>query len=216
MRLWLSDKAQKALNDVPEAMKNLGKPEGAAPADAAEKERKRAEEAAAREAKKGAKKELKEGTAKADDALADALTAAQGLSVKVRELEHKLGERRKDAKHSKTAVEDAERRVEEAQKLLERTKKELARAEADVPTLEAQFNTETATFGAAKDTLQKALVEADGAWRAVHPRLRKKRDRRSRHAAVQIVGAQPEEPSADEAEGNDAEGQPAADAPPTT
>lgn len=199
VKLWLSDKAAKAMKDVPEAMKSLSetKPADAA-ADAAAKDKRKAEEEA-REAKKEAKKEVKEATAKADADLSTALNACSAASTKMRELEHKLGERRKDAKHCKNAVEEATKRLEDAQKLLERTKKELVRAEADVPALEAQLATDTTALNGLKETLQKALAEADGAWRAVHPRNRKKRDRRTRHAAVQLVGAppEPEEPDAD-------------------
>jgi chromosome segregation ATPase len=201
MRLWLSDKAAKAMKDLPAAMKAAsdGQPKPAGEAGAEAKDDKRAKEDEAREAKKEAKKELKEATAKADAELADAFAAAQGLEKQAHDLEYRVGERKKDAKHSRQAVEDAERRLEEAQKALERAKKEAARAEEQVPQLEAQLETLKGELGGKKERLQKALGEADAAWRDVHPRNRKKRDRRTRHAAIQLLGIRP--PAENEGEG---------------
>lgn len=192
MRLWLSDKAAKAMKDLPAAMKGLDEGKKAAAADSPEaRDEKRRQEEEARGAKKDAKKELKETTAKADAELAEALAAAQASERQVHDVEHRLGERRKDAKHSRTAVEDAERRLEEAQKALERVRKEAARAEEHVPQLEAQLETEKGALTGQKERLQKALTEADAAWRGVHPRNKKKRDRRARHAAIQLLGIRP-------------------------
>src|SRR5690606_38136078 len=134
------------------------------------------------------KKELREATAKADAELAQALDAAQSAERQLKDVEYRLIERKKDAKHCRAAVEDAERRLEEAQKALERVRKEAARAEEQVPQLETQVETEKTALTAQKERLQKALAEADTAWRGVHPRNKKKRDRRARHAAIQLLG----------------------------
>lgn len=189
MRLWLSDKAAKAMKDLPAAMKGLDEKKAAPQAGADGDKRRQDDEA--RDAKKEAKKELKEVTAKADAELAEALSAAQAAERQLKDVEFRLSERKKDAKHSRTAVEDAERRLEEAQKALERVRKEAARAEEQVPQLEAQLEGEKTALTSQKERLQKALTEADTAWRGVHPRNKKKRDRRPRHAAIQLLGIRP-------------------------
>lgn len=189
MRLWLSDKAAKAMKDLPAAMKGLD-PKKAAPEGGADAG-KRQQDDEARDAKKEAKKELKESTAKADVELLEALDAAQAAERQVKDVEYRLGERKKDAKHCRVAVEDAQRRLEEAQKALERVRKEAARAEEQVPQLEAQLEGEKTALTSQKERLQKALTESDTAWRGVHPRNKKKRDRRPRHAAIQMLGIRP-------------------------
>ncbi len=204
MRLWLSDKAAKAMKDLPAAMKGLDEKKAAAQGSVDADKRRQDDEA--RDAKKEAKKELKEATAKADADLAEALGAAQAAERQVTDVEFRLTERRKDAKHCRTAVEDAERRLEEAQKALERVRKEAARAEEQVPQLESQLEAEKTTLTGHKERLQKALAEADTAWRGVHPRNKKKRDRRARHAAIQLLGIRP--PAENEGpEGASAEGE---------
>lgn len=204
MRLWLSDKAAKAMKDLPAAMKGLSggeaKPAGEEQKDAAADKKRQDDE---RDKQKEQRNALKEATAKADAELTQALDGCQGADRKHKETEHRLGERRKDVKFSRQAVEDAQRRLEEAQRALERVKKELARAEEQVPQLEQQLEAELKDFEAQQERLQKALGEADAAWRQVHPRNRKKRDRRTRHAAVQLLGSRApvEQPETDEVEG---------------
>lgn len=204
MRLWLSEKAQKALDEVPEAMKGLDPAKAAEPATPEAREEKRRAEEAAREAKKEAKKDLREATTRADEGLHEALAAAEAADRKVHDLDFRLAERRKDARHGAQAVADAERRLADAQAALERAKKEHARAEAEVPTLEAELEAERTRLGTTKEALQQALGEADAAWRTVHPRNRKKRDRRPRHAAIQLLGIRKD--AAGEGENGEAEG----------
>jgi chromosome segregation ATPase len=197
MRLWLSDKAAKAMKDLPAAMKSLSgdaKAAGEEPKDAADRKLKDEEQAKQKEQRNA----LKEATAKADAELHEALNGCQAASRQAEETEHRLGERKKDAKFTRQAVEDAQRRLEEAQKALERVKKEQARAEEQVPQLEQQLETEKKDLETRQERLQKALGEADAAWRQVHPRNRKKRDRRARHAAVQLLGSRAPEELPDE------------------
>lgn len=192
MRLWLSDKAAKAMKDLPSAMKGLeGQKAAAAGDETAEAKDKRVKEEEARAAQKASRDQLRETTAKADVELNRALDAAQTAERQTRDTEHRLSERKKDAKHCRAAVEDAERRLEEAQKALERVRKEATRAEEQVPQLAAQLDTEKTAFVTEKERLQKALTEADAAWRDVNPRNKKKRDRRPRHAAIQLLGIRP-------------------------
>lgn len=206
MRLWLSDKAAKAMKDLPSAMKGL-EGQKAAPAgdETAEAKEKRLKDEEARAAQKASRDQLRETTAKADVELNRALDAAQAAERLARDTEHRLSERKKDAKHCRAAVEDAERRLEEAQKALERVRKEATRAEEQVPQLAAQLETEKTALGTEKERLQKALTEADAAWREVNPRNKKKRDRRPRHAAIQLLGIRP--PVEAESEGQEGEGQ---------
>ena len=213
MRLWLSDKAARAMKNLPpedyvtceqhgkqrygrtpkeleqekgtwlcsECLKALESQQGA------QRDEKRRKEDEEREARKVAKKAARDATGTADDELAETLRVCKDMNRGVRELQHRLRERRKDLQHGPAAIAEAEERLRAAQAALEAARRGLARAEQEVPALETQLGGEREALNGKVAGLEKALDEADAAWKGVPPRNRKKRDRRTRHAAVQIV-----------------------------
>lgn len=213
MRLWLSEKAARAMKNLPpedyvqceqhgrqryartpkeqeeakgawmcaECLKALESQQGAA---RSEQKKKEDEE---REARKAAKKAAKGATGQADDTLAEALQACKELNRKVRETQHRLRERRKDLDHGPAAIAEAEEKLREAQRVLDEARRSLERGQQEVPALETQLGGERDALNQQVVVLEKSLDDADGLWKAVPPRDRKRRDRRTRHAAVQIV-----------------------------
>ena len=248
MRLWLSDKASKQLKGEAPPAETLECTEhgtqayvrtppelaeafgawacGECTRQAAAKERdareeKRRQEEAAREAKKNAKKSAKDGLTKADDELSETLKEAQVFNATVRATKQRLRDRRRRLKFARRAREDAERALEEAKAAFEQATAELERAETAVPPLEERLDGEKTELTTFIERLKQRLEVADEAWRAIPPKQRKRRDRRTRHQAVQLVEAHrpgAEDPDLDEDEAaerpaTDAAGEaPAADA----
>lgn len=216
MRLWLSDKASKQLRgEVPpaefleceahgkqayvripeelvEAMGVWGCGECVRQAGAREREAreaKRRQEEEAREAKKAAKKAAKEAVEKADAALQEALAEAQEVNGKVRAVKQKLRDRRRRLKFAQRSVEERRAQLEEIKALLAEAEAELKQAEAAVPPLEEKLAAERGELAGYVERLRGALLAADEAWKAIPPKQRKRRNRRARHQAVQLVEA---------------------------
>ena len=213
MRLWLSEKAARAMKNLPpedyitceqhgrqryaRTPKELEESKGAwmcgeclkalesQLGQARSEQRKKEEEE--REARKAAKKAARSATEQADDTLAETLHACKELNRKVRDTQHRLRERRKDLDHGPAAIAEAEERLREAERALAEARKALERGQQEVPALEAQLGGEREALNQQVVVLEKALDEADNLWKGVPPRNRKRRDRRTRHAAVQIV-----------------------------
>lgn len=213
MRLWLSDKAARAMKNLPpedyitceqhgrqryartpreheaekgawacsECLKGLESQQGQA------RDEKRRKEEEERDQRKAAKKAAKDATTTSDETLAAALRGCKDQNRQVRELQHKLRERRKDLDHGPAAIAEAEARLQAAQEALQEARRMMTRAEQEVPSLEAQLGGEREALNNKVAELETALDTADQAWKTVAPRNRKRRDRRTRHAAVQIV-----------------------------
>ena len=215
MRLYLSDKAARALKNLPpedymeceehgrqryaRTPKPLVESRGewmcgeclkSCEDELAELTRaKREEESAAKEAKKAAKKAAQSATSAADESLAEQLSTCKDRNRQVRELQQGLKALITAQATAEEQIADARARIEQAQRDLAEAEALLAESAAKVPGVEAELETERGRLDVEVAALQERLTAADEAWKELPPRQRKKRDRRSRHSAVQIVNA---------------------------
>lgn len=215
MRLYLSDKAARALKNLPpedymecethgrqryaRTPRPLVEARGewmcsecvkSAEAELAEVTKaKREEEAAAKDAKKAAKKAAKSATQEADDSLAEQLGVCKERNRVVRELQQGLKDLRTAQETAQAQIADAQARIAQAQLDMQAAEALLTESQAKVPGVEAELEAERGHLDTEVVELQERLNVADDAWKEISPRQRKKRDRRSRHSAVQIVSA---------------------------
>lgn len=153
---------------------------------ASEAEARKADDAA-QEAKRNARKTARDNQARADAELTDSLMACEVVDHAMDDYQRTLAERRAQAAAAEERIALAEEQLRAAQRALDLAREELESARTGMAPLEQEIAQHQGQLDEALGRLKTALDASDEAWRGAPPAVKKKRNRRPRHAALDLL-----------------------------